>query len=870
MRRIARWFGGKDEDLALEIQQHLDELTEALVESGVPREEAAAAARRQFGNVTSIAERAGDVWVAAWLAGALGDARSSTRQLRRNPLLAAACVMTLALGIGANAAIFSTVDAVLLRPLPFTDPGRLVLVTEYSPDGVSKTGSPLGRYVARAEQNRVFSESAAYWNVSGSNGLVFGGATSAERLQFSMVTNSFFGVLGVEPASGRTFLPSEERAGGANVFVASDALWRRLLGADPHAIGRTFLLDGEPYTLTGVMPAGFSFPVGCDVWVPLGATAAAMGDRVSHQYWMIGRLRPGLRVADAQADLDALQRRFAAAYPATDANWLPRVQPLLDEFVGGVRTALWVLFAAVGFVLLIACTNVMNLLLARAVAREKEFAVRAALGAGRGRLIRQTFAETLLLVALGTAAALVVASWALHGLAVLGAGSLPRFDHVRLDATVVLYAIATALAAALLVGLVPALHATGTRVHDALQRGHRMANVSSRTTTLRNALVIAEVAFTLVLLAGAGLMLRSFVRLRQVDPGFEAAGVVTVRIALPDAGYPRLDQRTAFLARLLDRLHATPGVLAAGATDRLPLSGERNWGRINIEGRPVLDAAHAPSVEGRGVSAAYFRTLGMPILRGRTFSDADIAARRPVVVINQAMAERFWPGADPIGRRLVSVYHPARPLEVIGVVGNVKDFALDEDSPAEMYSPYGWWNTMNLVLRGGLDAAGLAAAVRREVATIDPEVPVYGLTTMSGLVAHSLGRQRFELWLFGLFAAMGVALAAIGLYGVLAFSVGSRTHEIGVRLALGAERGRVLRLVIGQGLTLVLLGLAIGTAGSMALTRVMAVLLYRVSPADPLTFAAVSAVLLLVGAAASAVPAIRATQVDPVVALRSD
>jgi putative ABC transport system permease protein len=812
-----------------------------------------------------------EAWGRRWIGDLVADTRYGVRQFWRHRAATVVCIATLAIGIGANVAMFSTVYTVLLRPLPFKDPSRLVLVSEYWPGNVAKTGSPFARYQERVARTHVFTETAAYWDVSGGNGLVFDARGSAERLQASFVTSSFFSTLGIEAARGRTFLSSEDAAGQASVFIASDALWRRQLGGDPAALGRTYRLDGQPRTLVGVMPAGFQSPPRCDVWMPVGVLGPNLAlDRVSHQFWMIGRLASRVEVTQAQAELDGVQRNRADAYPTTDANWRVRAVPLLDELVGNVRTSLGVLLGAVAFVLLIACTNVTNLLLARASDRAREFSIRGALGASSLRLVRQTFTESLLLASAGTVLALALAGVALRAIATLGAGSIPRLDNPQLTAGAFAAAAAVAILTTVVVGLAPGIHASRAAISESLQASQRSGLVTRRSAALGNALVVCEVALTLVLLTGAGLMLRSLGRLQHVDPGFNPARLMTAKIALPDAAYPQPEQRAAFLRDLLERLNAAPGIEMAAAADRLPLSGETNWGGINIVGRPVLDSAHAPSVEGRAVSANYFRAVRIPLLRGREFTDGDVAAGRSVVVINQTMARQFWRGEDPIGQHITSPYRPMNVSEVVGVVGDVKDFALDADSPPEMYSPYRWWNEMNLVLRSPLDEAALLALVRRHVAALDPGVPVYNAARLGDLVNQSMGRQHFDLQLLGLFALVGLALAAVGIYGVLSGSVSRRVREIGVRMALGAVPRQALVLVVAQGMKLVVFGLGLGGLAALSLMRVVRALLFQISPADPVTFAAVAAILALVGGLACSIPGWRAMRLDPIVALRRE
>lgn len=791
-----------------------------------------------------------------WAQDLVADLRYGARTLRKNPGFSAAAILTLALGIGANTAVFSVVDAVLLRPLPFKDADRLVVLTEYNPGKVDTTGVPYPCYIEWRKQNHVFDETAAYYQIEASNDIVLGTVGSAERVQFSIVTNSFFSILGVQPKLGRGFLEAEEWPGSAKVFLASDALWHRSFGADPHALGRTFLLDGENYTLVGVMPPGFDFPRGRDVWVPAGSLGErGIRDRVSHPFRVLGRLRHDVGLDRAQSEIDGIQRQLGRAYPATDAAWRVRIQSLIETFVGNSRRSLLVLLGAVTFILLIACANVVNLMLGRASARRTEFAIRKALGAGRSRLLRQSLAESLPLVALSVIVALLLAKWGLDAVLSVTTIQLARMETFHLNAPVLAFATAIAAILTMAVGIAPAFHTLS-------QESLRQKNLGPR-----NMLVITEIALALLLLCGAGLLLKSFVQLNQVDPGFNPEHIITMKIALPGNAYTKPAQTVAFLDRLLDKLRVLPGVKSAAATSTLPLSGEKNWGSFNIAGQPILDRSHAPAAEWRGVSANYLNTMEIPLLRGRNFEERDGQA---VVIINETMARRFFPGANPIGQHLVGLDQPPTIREIVGVCANLRSFGLDLEDKPEMYTLYrGWWY-MNLVLRTFRNPAAVVPAVRKQVAALDRGVPVYQVATMDQLLSRSTSRQRFNLLLLTLFALLALILAGVGIFGLLAFQVSCRTREIGIRMALGARSTDILRQILWQGMKLVLIGLALGLATSLALTRLMASLLYRVSSTDALTFGAVTVLLTLVALAACYIPARRAIRVDPTAALRCE
>ena len=807
--------------------------------------------------------------LARFLEDSFCDFRFGLRQLLRYPVASAVCVLTLALGIGANAAIFSVVEAVLLHPLPFEKADRLVDVTEYKSRGVESSGASYPDYLAWKEQNTIFEQTAAYYLVKASNDIVLGGPFSTERERYSIVTNSFFSILGLRPAIGRGFSASDELPGGEKAFLVSDALWRSVFGADPGAVSKNYLLDGESYTLIGVMPRGFDFPKGCDIWLPTSTVGeSGLHDRISHAYHVLGRLRPGANLSQAEAQIEAIQQGLAKAYPNTDADWHARTQPLLNEIVGDVQASLFVLLGAVGFVLLIACTNVVNLMLARALAREKEFAMRSALGAGRVRLLRQSLTETFVLVCISVILAFVFAKWGLQLAVSLTSMRLPRMQSFRLNVPVLAFVSAIAVLATILAGLVPALQVSRPHLQGSLRVGCQGDGLSVRGRRLRAALVVSEVALALLLLCGAGLMFRSFVHLNRVNPGFQTEHLLTMKIALPAGAYPKFEQTRTYLDRLMERLQTLPGVQSATAASTLPLSGESDWGTFLMADGAIPDWAKSSAADWRGVSATFFQTLHIPLMRGREFTPAD-ETNQNTIIINEAMAKKFWPGSDPIGRRIL-VGHQARPLEIIGVVGDVKGAGLNATAKPEMYTPLrGFWYAF-LVLRTNHDPWTLASTVRQEIAALDRSVPAYQVATMDQLLSSTLATQRFNLFLLVLFAALALGLAAIGIYGVLAFSVSRRRQEIGIRLALGARPGDVLRLVVRQGMRLVMAGIVLGVAGALALTRLMSSLLYGVSATDPATFILVSVLLAIVAFIACCVPARRAMRLDPIAALRAE
>lgn len=799
----------------------------------------------------------------------LADLRYGFRQLLGNPLASAVCVLTLALGIGANAAIFSVVDAVLLRSLPFKNADRLVDLTEYKVGGVDSGGASYPDFLAWKQENTSFEEMAAYFLINASNDIVLGGPFSTERERYSTVTNSFFTILGVQPALGHGFSPADELPGGEKVFLVSDAVWRGVFGGDPHALYKTYLLNGENYILIGMMPRGFDFPKGCGIWVPISTLGErGLNDRISHPYHVLGSLRPGTNLSQAAAQIETIQERLAKIYPKTDADWHVRAQPVLNEIVGNVKTSLFVLLGAVGFILLIACTNVVNVMLARASARKKEFAIRSALGAGPARLMRQNLTEAFLVVCLSAVLAVAFAKWGLALTVAITSVNLPRLESFHLSWPVLAFLAAIAVLTAMFVGLAPALQASRFDPEGGLREGQRSGTGGRQGQRLRSALIVSEVALALLLLCGAGLMLRSFVQLIRVHPGFEAEHLLTMKIALPGGAYPKLQQTSIYLDRLLEQLRSLPGVQSVAAASTLPLSGESDWDTFLIADGSTVDWGNASAADWRGVSVDYFRTLGIPLLRGREFTQAD-AKNQNTVIINEAMARKFWPGSVPIGQKILNRDY-ANTLEVIGIVGNTKGGGLNAEAKPEMYTLLrGFWYAF-LVVRTNQEPSKMTSAVREQVAALDRGVPVYQIATIDQLLSRSVAPQRFDLFLLVLFGALAVGLAAVGVYAVLGFSVSQRTHEIGIRLALGAHPRDVLRLIVQQGMKLVCAGIVLGMAGAVALTRLMSSLLYGVSPTDPAAFLAAALLLMTAAMIACYVPARRAMRVDPIVALRDE
>ena len=800
----------------------------------------------------------------------LGDLRYAWRMLTRNPGFAAVAVFTLALAIGANTALFSVVNAVLLRSLPYRDAGRLAVVWHNdTKEGDQRSPASHATLQDLRQQTRTFQALAGVspeWDLT----VMIDGVP--ERLSGYFVSASLFPMLGVEPIRGRWLLPEEDQSGAPPAAVLSSRLAERLFGQESSLDGRALMVDGVSTTVVGIMPPGFRFLEDVDLWLPSSADPLLerFASRIRSVRWitMLGQLAPGTTHEQAQAEMATLMRQLEQEYPNSNSGLGANVVPLLDEIVGDIRPALLVLWGTVGFVLLIACVNVANLLLARSAAREVEIAVRDALGASRMRLVRQLVTESLLLAVLGGGASLPLAFWIVALLGTFAPVDLPRLDEVGIDAGVLTFTLVVSVATGVLFGAAPMWRLSRLDLHDPLKQGARTSGGLVKSWT-RQVLVVAEVALTLVLLVGAGLLIRSFISVVRVDPGFNPDHVLTLQISLPSGEYSEAAQRAAFYDQLFESLDALPDVQTAGASTRLPL-GSGVTTSLEIEERP-LAAADRPQLQTRRATPGYFPAMGIPLRRGRTFTRTDTVSAPLVALINEAADRRFWPGQDPIGTRVQFSGADADTWwTIVGVVGDVRHFGLDAAPRAEVYTPFaqGPPSSPFVAIRALSDPMGIVPAVRTVIRNLDSEVTIQDVTTLERSIGNSLAPRRFNLWLIGLFAALSLILAAVGLYGVMSYAVSQRTREIGIRMALGARSGDAFKLIVGQGMALTAIGLTVGLAASFALTRVMVSLLFGVSATDSLTFAAMAGLLAVVALAACYIPARRATRVDPVVALR--
>ena len=808
------------------------------------------------------------------------EVRYAARRLRHAPGFALVVILTLALGIGANSAIFSVVNAVLLRPLPFKAPEQLVTVYHDYPS--IKLQASVSAAGFRDYRDRTHSYDGVFaqlgWNVNVT------GVGEPERLRGSRVSGLFFSTLGVPAARGRTLMPEEDAVGRDHEVVLSDGLWRRLFGANPAVLNTKVSLNGEPFEVAGVMPPEFIDPRARDIeiWAPLALDPALFANnRYTNEFLAVtARLKPGVTFDQASKDLDGFAKTLKTELPDQFApDWGVKMKTLTEDRTGNIRPALLVLLGAVGFVLLIACANVANLLLARAASRQKEVAIRTALGAGRWSLVRQLLVESLLLSGIGGVVGLALAWASVRALVAINPGNIPGINTLSIDGRVVAFTAAVAVCTGLLFGLVPALQTTRADLHGTLKEGGRSGTADRAGLLVRRTLVVAEVALALALLTGGGLLLRSFARLSSVDPGFTPGGLLTFNLSLPRAKYATDTTRRAFFAQLMPRLAAVPGVVAAGATDVVPFGGGFGTASFNVEGYTPPPKGNSPWGDMRLATPEYFATMQVPKRAGRWFDARDEIDAPPVVIVDEELVKRFIrPGTDPLGQRIWFGPNPPAPttklLTIVGVVPHVKQEGLDADSRVQVYFPVAQQALngpgLDVLVRTKGDPLAMVGAVRAAIHEIDRDMPLARIRTMNDLLESSLGQRRLSTVLLGVFAGIALLLASLGIYGVMSYTVAQRTRELGVRVALGASRESLLGLVMRQGMTLALFGVGIGLAGAFALTRLLRTQLYGVTATDPLTFLGVTLTLTTVAVAATLVPALRATRIDPIVALREE
>ncbi len=809
----------------------------------------------------------------------LQDVRYGLRMLGRSPGFTSVVILVLALGIGANSAIFSLVNAMLLRPLPYEESNRLMFLTEWSQQ-VQNMSFSFANYFDVRDQNKVFVHTGAF---RGQN-LVLTGTGEPERLQGRQVTWGFFPTVRVRPVLGRVFTAEEDRPSAERVAVLSENFWARRFARDRSVINRVLTLNNEPYTVIGVLSSNFHGTFRqVDVWVSMGRHEDTMGgakNRGNHPgVYVVGRLKPGVTLEQARADVVGIAQRLAEQYPDTSARQSMTVRPLLEAVVGPVKPAVLVLLGAVVFVLLIACSNVANLLLARGAARQREIAVRAALGAGRWRLVRQLLTESVLLSFAGGGAGLLVAYAGMKGLIAISPPNTPRMDEVALDATVLAFTAGISVLTGLLFGLVPALQVSRTETAETLKEGGRGRSASVARHRARNILVVSEVSLALILLVGAGLMLRSFRNVVLADPGFNSEGVLTMSVPLPQAKYEDPAKVRNFITQLLENVKGQTGVQTVATA--LPLLG--GWqSSFSVYGKPEPPPGQQPSADITRISPAYFQVMQIRLLKGRTFDDRDTNTAPPVCIVDETFASTHWPGEDPLGKQVrfgrPGANRSGRPPEplmtVVGVVAHVKHYGVDQDSRVELYLPYQQSSigSFSLLVRTSGEPAAVTSAARQAVRSLDSDVPIFSIRTLDEIVEGLTATKRLSAMLLGVFAALALVLAAVGIYGVMSYSVTERTHEIGIRMALGARPRDVFRLVVGQGMWMAGIGLVLGLAGAFGLTRLigsaLAAILFRVSATDPPTYSVVPLLLAVVALLASYIPARRATRVDPMVALR--
>ena len=864
-------------DLSEEIQEHLHEKIEELVAAGMPRKDAALEARRSFGNVSLLEEKGRDVWSSPLIEDLGKDVRYGLRTLGQSPGFTSVAILTLALGIGANTAIFSLVRAVVLKPLPYTKADQLFNVFQAQPqEKISATGWSYANFAELREQNHIFSEMAG----AQQHQLTLTGRGEPAVVDTSVVTPEFFSLFDVTPLAGRIFSPADGQPGAPPVVMLSEALWRGKFNGDPNVVGSSVNLDQRSFVVVGIAPAEFRFPQVShseQIWIPLVQDplfGSWMPRRGGHWLQVTGRLKAGITPAQAQAELAALSARLDREFPAENQGWVARMLPLQEMFVGNIQSGLLVILGAVGLVLLIACANIANLLLTRGTSRAKEIAVRISLGAGRQRIVRQLLSESTVLGLLGGTLGIGLAWWGVHALTSLLPENLPRVNAIRVDKSVLGFAFALSLLASLASGLVPAFLVANASLQTNLREGGGRAGESSNSRKARNVLVVAEIALAMVLLVSAGLLLRSFSKLMAVSPGFDVQNLVKAEISLPRVQYAMPKQWLVFSDDLLERIQAEPGVRDSAVVIPSPIAdGFINLG-FDIAGRPASSSSASRTANYVAAAPDYFHVMGIPLLAGRLIEKRDSMQTPRVTVISKALALQYFASQDPLGQRLSFGFPPdgGAEREIVGVVGDVRDAALGEKPKPMMYVPYGQapFAGVVVVVRSGLSAANIASVIRRNVEKIDKDLPVTNVAKMTDAVNASVAQPRFRTFLLALFAGMALVLAATGIFGVISFSVSCRTREIGVRMALGASRRGILQIVLRETLALTLTGLLVGIPCALAASRLVEHMLFDVSAYDPATLFAVALALTLVAALAGYVPAKRALQVDPMAALRHE
>ena len=814
----------------------------------------------------------------------LNDLRCALRQLVKSPGFTAVAILTLALGIGACTAVFSLVNALLIRPLPYKAPEELVLLWQkFSAQGLDQIPVSAPEYLDYEKQTTSFEQIAAFDYTD----LNLTAGDMPERIQGAVVTPSLFPLLGVAPIRGRVFTNDEFGEGRDGVVILSGRLWQRRFNSDPNLVGKEIALNGRNFTVVGIMPAKFQFPLPLfgiqggtfagpvDIWKPIAFTKDELGSRGSRSYGVIGRLKNRVSSAQAQAEIDTIHANWLKQFPDNynpDVRFGGTLYPLHEQVVGEMRTALFILLTAVGVVLLIVCANLTTMLLARAGVREREFAIRVALGASRLQLLRQVLCESVQLALIGGVAGTLLAMWGLDLLRVIGAQTVPRLAEANIDVRVLLVMLIVSVATGIVFGIIPALASGNPELTEALKEGGRGATTGAPRNRVRNALVVVEVAMALVLLVSAGLLVKSFVRLQDVHPGFNPRNVLTAELSLPLLKYPRGKPVIDFYADVVRRVRAIPGIESAGMTSILPLSGSNSDNSFHIEGRSEMQTKVYPDEEVRAITPDYFRVLQVPLIEGRFFTEADTADAPGVVIVNQAMAKKYWPGENALGKRIN--FGDADPQKIkwftiVGVVTNIHHQGLDIDPKPEFYLPHSQrpYRGMILAVRSAQDPRSVIATLRKGIQAIDPEQPLANVRTLEMVASESIAPRRLSVFLLGTFASIAMLLAAVGLYGVISYLVVQRTHEIGVRMALGAQRSDVLRLMMGHAMRLVLIGAAIGLAIAFVSSRALQAMLYKVGAFDFPTFAAVTFALVAVALLASYIPALRATRADPMIAL---